>query len=301
MHAPSNPAESKPALAAGGAWRRRDVTLGGGVRLAVFETGPADGPPVVLLHGIGHWTQAAWDVLAPHLAGYRAIAIDLPGFGDSAKPDAPYDLPFFARVVAELADAMGLERFALAGNSLGGMIAAEVAGEHPKRVAALLLIAPAGFLRTPGLVVRIFGLAPLMQRLSLRPPRGLVRRVVQLAVSDPSVLSEAVLERAYELSGDPQISRAFGRVYWNHRSAVFDMRALHARFARYAGPVAILWGTRDNYLPIAGLQRARLVYPAASVTVLEGCGHLPQVERPTVVAAELRAIYPAGGGAAEGA
>ena len=288
MHAHSKPREMGPALAGHAAWARSDVVAGDGVRVAVFEAGTPSGEPLVLLHGIGHWTQAAWDALLPELDAYRVVAIDLPGFGESDRPDAPYDAPYYARIVEDVVEARGLGRFCLAGNSLGGMIAAQFASGHPERVAALVLIAPAGFRRSPGLVVRVFGVAPLLARLRLHPPRRFVRRVMEAATHNTRVLTDDVHDRAYRLSRDPLVARAFGRVYWNHRRVLFDMAALHARFARYRGPVAIVWGRQDRYLPVAGIERARAVYPHATETLLDGCGHLPQVEMPARVGAEIR-------------
>jgi pimeloyl-ACP methyl ester carboxylesterase len=275
------------------AWARRDVDVEDGIRFAVFEAGPVDAKPLVLLHGIGHWTQAAWDVIAPALArDYRLIAFDLPGFGESSKPDARYDLAYFTRAVAALFDRLELDHFALLGNSLGGLISASYAGDHPRRVALLGLLAPAGFLRTPGLVVRMFALAPLMESLRLRTPRWLVRRTIRLATFDAAVVPNDIHERAYALAQDRHVRRAFGRVYAGARREVLNMRGLHARFARYAGPALLIWGRHDNYLPVVGLARARRVYPQARVALFERCGHLPQVEKPHAVAELLLEAYP---------
>ncbi len=78
--------------AASETWTRHDVYVDERLRLALFEAGPKTAPPIVLVHGVGHWSQAAWDPIMRELAGdYRVIAFDLPGFGDSAKPDVRYD------------------------------------------------------------------------------------------------------------------------------------------------------------------------------------------------------------------
>ncbi|HEX2087268.1 MAG TPA: alpha/beta fold hydrolase, partial [Solirubrobacteraceae bacterium] len=101
------------------------------------------GAPVVMLHGLGA-TKASFlptvAALAPHR---RAIAIDLPGFGDSVKPlRAPYHAPFFAKAVAGLLDALGLDRADVVGNSMGGRAAIELGLRHPERVRRLALLAP---------------------------------------------------------------------------------------------------------------------------------------------------------------
>jgi pimeloyl-ACP methyl ester carboxylesterase len=273
-------------------WTRSDVVVDERLRVALFEAGPPNAPPIVLLHGVGHWSQAAWDPILRELArDYRLIAFDLPGFGDSAKPDVPYDLAFYARVLAGVVEALAIPHFALAGNSLGGMIAAEYAGEHPERVAALGLMAPAGFLCTVGLIVRAFAFAPLCEQLPIAAPRWLVQRTLELSTYDPHALSDEVHERAYLLAADPLVRRAFARVYCSARATLLHQRDLLARFARYTGPTLVCWGRNDRFLPVAGADCARRTYPLATVMVLDHCGHLPQVEEPARVAAGLRAIY----------
>ena len=159
-------------------WRCGTVELDG-IALATFEAGciEIDAPTVVLVHGLGHWTQASWDFLAAELEPtHRLIAFDLPGFGASAKPATGYTLEFFVRA---------LER--VVGHSLGGLVAAEFARRRRGGELRLLgLIDPAGFLRTPRLALRIAGSRPLtwLHR-TIRPTRRFVRRTLETAVYDP--------------------------------------------------------------------------------------------------------------------
>ena len=102
-----------------------------------------EGDPLICIHGLGA-TKASFlptvSALAEH---HRVIAIDLPGFGDSVKPlGAAYDAAFFARSVFALMDAMGLERAHLAGNSMGGRVALEMAMTDPDRVGRVVLLSP---------------------------------------------------------------------------------------------------------------------------------------------------------------
>src|SRR5687767_8826743 len=109
--------------------------------IALMRAG--EGDPVLLLHGLGA-TKASFLPTVAALAGaYRVIAIDLPGFGDSAMPvGAAYDPPFFARAVAGVLDALELERAHLVGNSMGGRVALEVGFAFPERTGQLALLAP---------------------------------------------------------------------------------------------------------------------------------------------------------------
>ncbi|MDQ6941209.1 MAG: alpha/beta hydrolase [Candidatus Eremiobacteraeota bacterium] len=259
--------------------------------LATYETGSdAPGAPVVLLlHGLGHWTDAAWGRLVPRIdPALRYVAFDLPGFGASDKPDAAFDLAYFRRVLDDAVAALQLDRFALVGHSLGGFIAADYAGAHPDRVTRLALVAPAAFARTPRhLVYALAGgfARPLFER---RPSRRFVTRMLSRAVADPNALDPAVIERAYELSQEPALRRAFAGVYAGAIHAFARARRLHAGFARYPGPVFCAWGAQDRYINVAGLRDVVRVYPRSKTLVLDKSGHLPMIEEPQTLGAALR-------------
>jgi pimeloyl-ACP methyl ester carboxylesterase len=271
-------------------WRAGRVRAAGAT-LATYETGSdAPGAPVVLLlHGLGHWTDAAWGRLVPQLdPALRCVAFDLPGFGASDKPNAAFDLAYFRRVLDDVVAALGLQRFALIGHSLGGFIAADYAGAHPGRVTHLALIAPAAFARTPRhLVYALAGgfARPLFER---RPSRRFVTRMLLRSVLDPSALDPAVVERAYELSQDPALRKAFAGIYAGALHAFAHARALHAGFARYPGPVFCGWGAHDRYIGINALRDVVRVYPRATTLILNKSGHLPMIEEPQTLGVALR-------------
>jgi pimeloyl-ACP methyl ester carboxylesterase len=271
------------------AWRRRDVTLAGGLTLATFEAGRTDeaAPAIVLVHGLGHWTQAAWDFLVPYLeATHRVVTFDLPGFGESAKPPNGYELAAFVRALDGVIEAYGLSTYALVGHSLGGLIAADFArSRQDGRIRMLGLIDPAGFLRSPSLLLRIMGSGPATWLLkTIRPTRGFVRGTLRTAVFDPDSIPEDMYARAYELSQDPRMTRAFALVYAGAMQEFLHLGQLHARLAEWKGPTLLVWGREDKYIPIAALENARRVFPQASVKVFERCGHCPPVEYPEEVA-----------------
>jgi pimeloyl-ACP methyl ester carboxylesterase len=262
-----------------------------GAWLATYEMG-SDVPgahAVLLLHGLGHWTDAAWGRLARQLdPAMRYVAFDLPGFGASDKPEAAYDLVYFRRVLDEAVAELRLERFALVGHSLGGFIAADYAGTHPARVTHLALIAPAAFARTARHV--IFALAggfarPLFER---RPSRRFVVRMLLRSVLDPNALEPADIERAYELSQEAAVRKAFAGVYAGAIHAFARASELHAGFARYTGAVFCAWGAHDRYINVAALRDVVRIYPHAKTLILNKSGHLPMVEEPQILAAALR-------------
>jgi pimeloyl-ACP methyl ester carboxylesterase len=271
-------------------WRAVRVRAAGAT-LAAYEAGSTapGAPAVLLLHGLGHWTDAAWGRLVPRLdPALRYVAFDLPGFGDSDKPDAAFDLAYFRRVLDDAVAALSLERFALVGHSLGGFIAADYAGAHPERVTHLALIAPAAFARTRRHLV--FALAggfarPLFER---RPSRRFVERIMAGSVLEPSALEPADVERAYELSQDPALRKAFASVYAAGIDAFARARELHAGFARYTGPVLCAWGAHDRYIGLSALRDVVRVYPNAKTLILNRSAHLPMIEEPQALATAIR-------------
>ena len=103
------------------------LDLSAGMRLHYHDLGDRDGPAVIFLQGSGPgasgWSNFQFNVPAFTQAGYRVVVPDLPGFGFSSKPtDAQYTLDYFRDYVGEMLDALGIERCALVGNSLGGAV-----------------------------------------------------------------------------------------------------------------------------------------------------------------------------------
>lgn len=118
----------------------------GGIDVAYVDSG-GDKPPLVLIHGLSSYI-GFWEYQIPYFARtHRVLALDLPGYGASGRPDAPYTPPWFADVVSDWMAAVGVERAAVVGHSMGGQVATWLALEHPERVGKLVLSAPAGFER----------------------------------------------------------------------------------------------------------------------------------------------------------
>src|SRR3954451_7558308 len=129
------------ALRIDGPWAHRDVHANG-IRLHVAETG--EGPLVLLLHGFGQfgWTWRH-QLTALSAAGYRAVAVDLRGYGDSDKPPRGYDAWTLAGDVAGLVRALGERRAHLVGHAWGGMLAWTAAALHPRLVESVTVLGAA--------------------------------------------------------------------------------------------------------------------------------------------------------------
>jgi pimeloyl-ACP methyl ester carboxylesterase len=243
------------------------------------------------VHGLGHWTSGAWDRLVPQLdPAWRILAFDLPGFGESARPPVRYDLALFARVAAELAERTQPARLWVCGHSLGGLVAAELAARLPEQVERLALIAPAGMSASPRQAALVLAGPVLAAAGKLAFPAPLVDLVWRHAVRDPASLDPVVLAAARGYARERAWRRAFTGVYAAARPLVRGLRAQQQRFARYRGPVLVVWGRGDRFLPVAAAARVPAIYPQAEIAILDGSAHLPMVEEPRAVGALLRAF-----------
>jgi pimeloyl-ACP methyl ester carboxylesterase len=253
----------------GGGVRRRDVVVDG-LRLRVAEAGA--GPALVLLHGLSA-SHHNWEHTIAALAGrWRVVAPDLPGHGDSAKPDAPYTIDFFAGMIRSLGRALGVEDAVVIGNSLGGQIAIELALTYPRWTRALVLAAPAGGFAAP---LRALGpaigaaAAPGVLRITL--PRTLAR-----CFYDPSSPAHAVRRRllAERLAHPdfPDFARAVARSLAGALAA--GRQPLH----RLRQPTLLVWGRDDQLVALSGSRRIMREVAHARLAVFERCGHLPMLE-----------------------
>ena len=255
----------------------RFLAIGG---IETFAITVGEGPDIVLLHGSPLSTYS-WRHLIPNLAErYRVHAIDLPGYGFSEKPpDAPYTDSWMAGHVAAYMDAAGIESAVLIGNSTGGEIASEVASIYPRRVRAMVLIAPSGLptdeLEDPPLAIRLARvplLGALASRLPLRPFLGATLRD---AYFDPSLVAESDID-AHTL---PLRSRGGLTAFLmrTSREETFD-RSMLVRGIRV--PTLVLLGEVDRLVPLSVGRRYHDLIAGSDLVVVERSGHLPQEERP---------------------
>ena len=129
--------------AGGMRYTMEEVAIGRGTKISALVAGSADAEPLLLIHGLGA-TKASWLTVVPQLARtYRVIVIDLPGFGRSSKPIGRYDSAWFCGHLCRLLDEMGIDECYVAGNSMGGKIAMEMAMLDPERVRAIMCLCPA--------------------------------------------------------------------------------------------------------------------------------------------------------------
>ncbi|MFO8055979.1 MAG: alpha/beta fold hydrolase [bacterium] len=251
-------------------------------RVVFRDTGA--GEPVVLVHGWGG-SGYDWKRLIPYFDDqYRVIVPDLPGFGNSDKPDIAYNLDYYLRFMEAFIAELGVSRFHLAGHSMGGQIAAAYALHHPAQVASLVLLDPAGvshqvpwFYRAAS---RPWIVYPLLRFMPLFLFEFWQRRFGPYY--DSSFLSHEDIKGHYHSYGHKPGARAATRTFKN---IVADPAAwLDNRIAEIKAPALVVWGRQDPLLPLEMSEAFIKCLPGARLEVLERCGHCPQEEKPEELA-----------------
>lgn len=247
-----------------------------GLRLRYRDTGPRNGPALILLHGFGS-SLDTWEPWAKALsAKYRVIRLDLPGFGlTGADPTGDYSDARTLAVLAGLMDQLGLPKATFIGNSLGGRFAWEFAAAYPQRIDKLVLISPDGF-ASPGFE---YGKAPdvplVMNLMPWVGPRSLIRANLAPAWAHPDALPDPVLDRYRDMLLAPGVRQA---ILDRTRQTVLSDPA--PRLRRMSAPTLLVWGEQDGMIPVQNAQDYLRLLPNARLVRLPGMGHVPFEEDP---------------------
>jgi pimeloyl-ACP methyl ester carboxylesterase len=251
--------------------------------------GHRERPSVLFLHGQPGGGRD-WGRVVAVLAGRaHAIAADRPGWDDAS---APRDLRGNARAVIEHLDARGIERATLVGHSLGAAIAAWSAIEHPDRVSALVLAAPAANRASLAALDRWLALpvaGPLSSSISMAG-LGLALSVPPLRrrIADRTTIEEAYLRASGRALLSSRAHRAFAV---EQRSLLRDLPELESRLAAVEAPTWILTGDEDRIVPPDAPRMLADQIRSARLVELAGAGHLlPQLHAPAVVDAVMLAL-----------
>lgn len=232
-----------------------------GCNLRVRRTGR--GPPLLWLHGTDG--LAEWPVLIDRLAErYEVIAPDCPGFGESTIPGWMDDISDLAYLYLDVMKRLGLERVRVAGHSLGGWIALEMAVRQTARIASIVLIAPAGIRVAGATKTDIFMIDPDEQ--------------ARLAYADDALGEEAAKRATAAKYQETAIANrvASARFGWSPR---FHNPRLERWLHRVDVPTLIVWGRQDRIFSPAHAEAFQRAIPGSTMVMMDNAGHLPHVER----------------------
>jgi pimeloyl-ACP methyl ester carboxylesterase len=245
-----------------------------GVRTHYHDAGT--GEPVIMLHGSGPGVSAwaNWRLNLPVLADrFRVLAPDIVGFGHTERPDdVRYSLRSWADHVWDFADAMGLERFSLIGNSLGGRISLEMAAERPDRVARMVLMG------SPGVGMTITeGLKALR---AYEPSLDNMRTLLKTNFAvDPTLITEDLVRDRYEASAAPGAHEAYTAMFNDPKHAGGDLGISEDQVRGTTPPALLVHGREDRVVPADVSWTMVNLLPEADLHVFARCGHWTQIER----------------------
>ena len=238
-----------------------------GLRLHYFEAGPADGAPLLMVHGLGARGED-FGKLLPELAraGFHVYAPDLPGYGRSERPDVAYTIAYQEAAVKGFLDAVRLGRVDVVGWSMGGWIAMRLTADHPELVHRLVLYDSAGVY------------FPLEYDSSLFTPTdeagldALMKRLTPKQVKLPQFVARDFLRRSAKNA-------------WVMKRSLAAMTSgrdlMEFRLHEIKVPTAVMWGMSDRLIPPSSGQKiARGIAGAVFVPIdtRDGCGHLAPAE-----------------------
>ena len=261
-------------------WHRhlRQVSLPG-AEVNYVEIG--EGEPILFLHGIsGCWQN--WLENLPHFGrGYRAIALDLPGFGASPMPSWEIDMPAYGRLVHDFCEKLGVEGATVVGNSMGGFVAVEAATIAPQRFSRLVLVSAAGIINTWNPEARATATAFAWKKFGpLIADRGawiLTHPHARQALMGPFVRYPARLgtDLLWEQVNGGTRCPGFGDAL-----QAMIHRDIRERLGTIEMPTMIVWGQSDRVIPMAAALSYHRRIPHSRLEIFERTGHVPQLERP---------------------
>ena len=240
--------------------------------LTVHDTGPADAPVILLLHSLGT-SAAVWDPILPALTGFRVLRPDMRGHGRTEATPGPYSIDLLAHDALAVLQKLGIDRVAVVGLSIGGLIAQQLAHLAPNRVAALVLmdtalaIPPASLWAERAASVRARGMVAVVD--------GVLARWLTPAAPAHTVEHLRHMILATQPEGYAACCEAI---------AAAD---LHSQSGNIGVPTLVIVGADDQATPVASAEALRATIPGARLEIIPNASHIPTAEQPAAIAGAL--------------
>jgi pimeloyl-ACP methyl ester carboxylesterase len=227
---------------------------------------------VLFIHGLGSSADRWLDIPdALSLLGLHSVALDLPGFGLSDKPEIDYTIGRFVEVVAGFIRKTGIQKASVVGHSLGGYIAAQLAAEHDL-VDRLVLIDTSGMLDGP---------TPLLKQYleaATNPTKKSVRAVFEQLVADPVRIPEALVDAFIYRMSQTGAGHAFRSAFDNSVNTQIGA----GRLGQIRAPTLVIWGRQDRLIPFQYFTPFQESIRGSNVVIVEDAGHAPFAEKPAI-------------------
>lgn len=264
------------------------ITLPSGATVHYRDQGQRNGPVIVLVHG-SNASLHTWEPWVEQIGDqFRMVSLDMPGHGLTGQvPSGDYSQEAMAQFLNEFTTVMHIERFALAGNSMGGGVAARFALHFPERLTHLILLDAAGMpsklQRDPGLgfmIARTPGLRNIMLYVS---PRGIFEEGLKKAFFNQALVTPQMVDRYWELNRK-EGNRAASLKRFQTPMDTF----IQDNVSKITTPTLILWGDHDTLVPPDAGQAYNAAIKGSKLVIFRNCGHLPMEELPDLSARVVR-------------
>ncbi len=243
------------------------------------------GPALLLLHGIAGSSRTWRDVIPRLRDRFTVIAPDLMGHGQSQKPVGDYSLGAFASGIRDLLEVLDINRASIVGQSFGGGVAMQLAYQHPEQCERLVLVDSGGLGREVNWMLRVMTLPGSEYVMPVVFP-GFVRDwgdSLFRSINNRGIRMGRVTEMwsAYASLAEAENRQAFVRTI----KSVIDpggqtVSAMDRLYLASSMPTLIVWGDRDDIIPVSHAYAAHEAVPGSRLVVIEGVGHFPQIEAP---------------------
>jgi pimeloyl-ACP methyl ester carboxylesterase len=249
--------------------------------LQVHYRDEGKGFPIVLLHGTAS-SLHTWDDWTKVLTkNYRVIRMDLPAFGITGpNKNADYSIKAYTTFLHQFLMKINVDRFYLAGNSLGGNIAWNYTAEHPEKIRKLILVDASG-LPTNKPQPAIFKMAktPILSSLFLYvTPKFFVKKNMKEVYGDENKITDSLITRYHKMAlrvGNRQafIDRANIDFKLDAKENLYKLKSIKT-------PTLLIWGAKDSWIPLSNGKRMDLLLVNSKLVVIENAGHVPMEENP---------------------
>ena len=283
---PDRDAEELRAQYANGA--SQFIELENGLTVHIRDEGPRDAPVLLLIHGSSA-SLHTWEPWVERLSDdYRLVRYDQPGHGLTGPiPDGNYNIAVFVETAEGVANALGLDRFVIGGNSMGGWVSWNYALAHGERLDGLLLVDASGAPETQPQkipigfrIARMPVISSLIQKIT---PRSMVEHSLRQSVSNQNMVDDAMIARYHDLiryPGNRSAPLAKGRAKRTAASA--------RTMAAITVPTLLIWGEDDTLVPLSAGEWFDEHIPDSALITYPKIGHIPMEEAPDRSAVDVR-------------
>lgn len=242
------------------------------------------GPVLLLLHGFTA-SLHTWNVWVDALKGkYRIIRLDILGFGLTGPSKTnTYSRDDWVKFIDNFVKELNVDKFSIAGNSLGGYIAWNYALDYPQKVDKLILIDPIGYPQNAPFLLDLACFPVVGELGKLMMPRTIVKLCLKDVYGDKSLVSEDLVDLYFAMASRPGAREAYIEIFRKMKTAS-KQTDIGDRIKNISHPTLIMWGENDRWVPVNLVDRWIQDVPHAAVKIYPGLGHIPMEEKPYLTA-----------------